>query len=124
MAAYLTHAKQLISQIERAEVKQIGRESNSHADAIANLASALEVENKRTVGVETLEKPSIELHALQQVMCIDLDPSWMDPIIAYLRDDQLPADKNEAHKIRLKASQFWLSQDGRLYRKSYTGPYL
>ena len=57
-------------------------------------------------------------------MCVDLGPSWMDPIIAYIRDDQLPEDKNEAHKIRLKAARFWLSSNGRLYRKSYTGPYL
>ena len=57
-------------------------------------------------------------------MCVDLSPSWMDPIIAYLKDDQLPEDKTEAHKIRLKATRFWLSPDGRLYRKSFTGPYL
>ena len=57
-------------------------------------------------------------------MCVDLGPSWMDPIIAYLRDDRLPKDKNEAHKIRLKAARFWLSHDSKLYRKSYTGPYL
>ena len=57
-------------------------------------------------------------------MCADLGPSWMDPIIAYLKDDQLPEDKNEAHKIRLKAARFWLSPDDKLYRKSYTGPYL
>ncbi|KAJ8636587.1 hypothetical protein MRB53_010854 [Persea americana] len=30
----------------------------------------------------------------------------------------------EAQKIRLKAARFWLSPDGRLYRKSFTGPYL
>ena len=48
----------------------------------------------------------------------------MDRIIAYLRDDQLSEDKNKAHKIRLKAAQFWLSPDGKLYRKSYTGLYL
>ena len=124
MVAYLAHVKQLISQFERTEVKQIGRESNSHADALANLASAVKAKNKRTVEVETLEKPSIELQPTRQVLCVDLGPSWMDPIIAYLRDDQLPEDKNEAHKIRLKAAQFWLSPDGRLYRKSYTGPYL
>ncbi|XXG62275.1 hypothetical protein AAC387_Pa05g0665 [Persea americana] len=47
----------------------------------------------------------------------------MDPIIAYLRDDQLSEDKNKAHKIRLKAARFWLSSDDKLYRKSYTGPY-
>ena len=57
-------------------------------------------------------------------MCIDLGPSWMDPITAYLRDDLLPKDKTEAHKKRMKAARFWLSLDGRLYRKSFTGPYL
>ena len=57
-------------------------------------------------------------------MCVDLGLSWMDPITTYLRDDKLHEDKNEAHKIRLKAARFWLSPDGRLYRKLYTGPYL
>ena len=57
-------------------------------------------------------------------MCVDLGPSWMDPIVAYLKDDQLPEDKREAHKIRLKATRFWLFPDGRLYKRSYTGPYL
>ena len=42
----------------------------------------------------------------------------MDPITAYLRDDQLPEDKIEGHKIRLKAAWFWLSPDGRLYRST------
>ncbi|KAJ8615907.1 hypothetical protein MRB53_035279 [Persea americana] len=54
MAAYLAHARRLLSQFERAEVRQIGRESNSHADALARLASAVEAGEKRTIEVETL----------------------------------------------------------------------
>ena len=88
------------------------------------MASVVEVGNKRTVEVETLEKPSIELQPPRQVKCVDLDLSWMDPIIAYVKDDKLPENKNEAHKIKLKAAWFWLSPDGKLYRKTYTGPYL
>ncbi|KAJ8619484.1 hypothetical protein MRB53_028013 [Persea americana] len=57
-------------------------------------------------------------------MCLDLGPSWMDPIIAYLKDDQLPENRTEARKVRLKATRFWLSPDSKLYRKSFTGPYL
>ncbi|XXG82607.1 hypothetical protein AAC387_Pa10g0518 [Persea americana] len=30
----------------------------------------------------------------------------------------------ETKTIRLKAARFWLSPDGRLYWKSFTGPYL
>ncbi|XXG88387.1 hypothetical protein AAC387_Pa12g0601 [Persea americana] len=124
MAAYLAQAKELPSKFERAEVRQIGSESNSYADALASLASAVEAGNKRTVEMETLLEPSIELQQPRQLMCLDLGPSWMDPIVAYLKDDQLPEDKIEAHKIRLKATRFWLSPDGRLYKKSFTGPYL
>ena len=57
-------------------------------------------------------------------MCVDLGPSWMDLVIAYLKDDLLPEDRLEAQKIRLKAARFWLSPDGKLYRKLFTGPYL
>ena len=57
-------------------------------------------------------------------MCLDLGPSWMDPMVAYLKDDQLPENKTEAHKTRLKVTRFWLSPDGRLYMKSFTRPYL
>ena len=99
-------------------------ESNSHADALANLASVVEAGNKRTVEVETLEKPSIELQPPRQVLCLDFGPSWMDPIIGYLRDDRLFEDKNKAHIIKLKAARFWLSPNDRLYKKLYTRPYL
>lgn len=124
MVAYLAHTKELLSQFEKAEIRQVGRESNFHADALASLASAIEAGNRRTVEVETLREPSIELQRSRQLMCLDLGQSWMDPVIAYLKDDLLPEDKTEAQKIRLKASRFWLSPDGRLYRKSFTGPYL
>ncbi|GFS30010.1 hypothetical protein Acr_00g0009670 [Actinidia rufa] len=53
-----------------------------------------------------------------------LGPSWMDPIVNYLQTDQLPDDKKEAHKIRIKAARFWISPTGDLYKRSYQGPYL
>ena len=51
-------------------------------------------------------------------------PSWMDPIVLFLKNDTLPEDRNEADKIRRKASRFWLSEDSRLYKCSFSGPYL
>ena len=48
----------------------------------------------------------------------------MDPKILFLRDDILPSDKLETDKIRRKAPQFWLSEDQKLYKRSFFGPYL
>jgi hypothetical protein len=48
----------------------------------------------------------------------------MDPILSYLKDNQLPKDKKEAKMIKRKASRYWVSKEGSLYRRSFTGPYL
>ena len=48
----------------------------------------------------------------------------MDPLVLSLKNDTLPEDKNEADKIRRKASRFWLSEDSKLYKRSFSGSYL
>ena len=48
----------------------------------------------------------------------------MDPIIQFLSKDVLPEDKLDAKKIRRKAPRFWLSEDQKLYKISFSGPYL
>ena len=48
----------------------------------------------------------------------------MDSIVLYLREDILLEDKSEAKKTRRKASCFWLSEDQKLYKRSFSGPYL
>ena len=48
----------------------------------------------------------------------------MDPILDYLSKDILPTDKKEAAKIRKNATRYWVSREGKLYKKSYTGPCL
>ena len=44
----------------------------------------------------------------------------MDPIVAFLKDDILPEAKSEVEKIRRNATRFWLSEDHKLYRLSYS----
>ena len=48
----------------------------------------------------------------------------MDSIVLFLKEDILPSDKLEAEKIRRKAPRFWLSEDQKLYKCSFSGPYL
>ena len=48
----------------------------------------------------------------------------MDPIVLFLKKDILPKEKSEADKMRRKAPRFWLSEDQKLYKRSFSGPYL
>ncbi|GJV67218.1 reverse transcriptase domain-containing protein [Tanacetum coccineum] len=50
-------------------------------------------------------------------------PTWMTPIIEYLKNETLPDDKKEASKLRIKARQYKLLE-GILYRRSFLKPWL
>ncbi|GKA94030.1 reverse transcriptase domain-containing protein [Tanacetum coccineum] len=51
------------------------------------------------------------------------EPTWMEPIIEYLKDGALPDDRNEARKLRIKARQYELLE-GVLYRRSFLRSWL
>ncbi|GFY95165.1 hypothetical protein Acr_10g0005500 [Actinidia rufa] len=87
-------AKNLLSEFRAVEIEQVGREFNAHADALASLASTFEGDHGRTVAVDVIST------------------------------DQLPDDRKETHKIKIKAARFWISPSGDLYKRSYQGPYL
>lgn len=59
MAAYLQKFKKLLVLFEKIELKLLSREENSHADALANIASTVHLEGKRSILVEYLEEISI-----------------------------------------------------------------
>ena len=48
----------------------------------------------------------------------------MNSIIRFLKEDILPEEKIEADKIRRKATGYWLSEGHKLYKRSFSGPYL
>uniref|UniRef100_A0A2N9HX24 Integrase catalytic domain-containing protein n=1 Tax=Fagus sylvatica TaxID=28930 RepID=A0A2N9HX24_FAGSY len=123
MSAYVTVARTLLSEFDSTQVAQIGRGHNSHTDVLAKLATALETDMQRTVCIETLDQPSFQDQGAS-VFSISSQPSWMDPILRYLKDNRLPEDTKEAKVIKRKALRFWVSKEGLLYRRSFTGPYL
>ena len=55
---------------------------------------------------------------------IRIGPTWMDPIVLFLKEDIMPEDKLEADKVRRKVPHFWISEDQKLYKRSFSGPYL
>ena len=75
---------------------------NSNADRLTKLALMRDVDLLDVVSVEYLAKPSIHLQPV--IMELTQGPSWIDPIVAYLKTSKQPEDKIEAHILRLKAA--------------------
>ena len=42
---------------------------------------------------------------------IRVGPSWMDPIVLFLKDDIFPEEKGDSDKVQKKTPRFWLSKD-------------
>uniref|UniRef100_A0A2N9H5X7 Integrase catalytic domain-containing protein n=1 Tax=Fagus sylvatica TaxID=28930 RepID=A0A2N9H5X7_FAGSY len=105
MMTYLSITKSLLSKFDSVQVEQIRREYNSHADILAKLATALESDLHRTVTVEVLKAPSTLIDTVDRVCGTSTEASWMDPLIAYLRDNCLPQDPKAANVIKRKASR-------------------
>jgi hypothetical protein len=123
MKMYLVEAKRLLEKFKHVQVEHIIRDLNGHADALASLASAVAPELRRIISVGVQSLPSIG-EVINEVCSVDQSLSWMSPILTYLKDDILPADRKEADRIRRVAPRYWVSKEGNLYRRSYTGPYL
>uniref|UniRef100_A0A2N9G491 Uncharacterized protein n=1 Tax=Fagus sylvatica TaxID=28930 RepID=A0A2N9G491_FAGSY len=124
MKIYLVEAKKLLKKFKHVQVEHIGRDLNRHADALAGLTSAVALELRRIISVGMQSLPSVGGDIINEVCSVDQSPSWMSPILAYLKDDILPADRKEADRIRRIAPRYWVSKEGNLYRRSFTGPYL
>uniref|UniRef100_A0A2N9HLW7 Integrase catalytic domain-containing protein n=1 Tax=Fagus sylvatica TaxID=28930 RepID=A0A2N9HLW7_FAGSY len=121
MAAYLLKVQQTITHFNAVRIEQIGRNLNSHTDALATLAFVLSADFKWFIPIETLAAPSIALPACHAVA---VGPCWMDPYVLYLKEGILPEQRKEVEVIRRKAPRFWLSKDSKLYRRSFSRPYL
>ncbi|XP_023923737.1 uncharacterized protein LOC112035137 [Quercus suber] len=130
MKAYLQKAKQIISKFITAKVSQVGWVQNRHADSLATLASSMTEDVPRIIRVELIAELSIRVSDSvgvggNIVVVVSASrPCWMDPIIAFLTKDRILDDENEASTIRRTTTQYWLSIDGKLYRRSFGGPYL
>lgn len=123
MISYLKLVKQTISQFQKVSLVQISRGQNRHANSLATLASSQTEEVSRLIKVEVVRKPSID--AKVNISTISaFKPCWMDLIIEFLAKNCLLSERKEAEKVCRVFAQFWLSQDHRLYRRSFGGPYL
>ncbi|KAG5557203.1 hypothetical protein RHGRI_007467 [Rhododendron griersonianum] len=122
MNKYMSQVVALAGSFKNVFFDHVGRDLNSHADALAGLgAVCADQGGERTIVLGEVPSPSFEPEPLE-VMDIHLAPSWMDPLVSYLKHAVLPADRKEAHKIHCQSASYFLDPSGTLYRRSYTGP--
>ena len=124
MQRYLSQVRHLQSRFESFTLLHVPRSGNTHADSLATLVTSLVQSLPRVILTEDLYKPTEVQRQAVHVHQVRVGPSWMDLIVLYLREDILPEDISEADKIRRKAPRFWLSEDQKLYKRSFSRPYL
>ena len=121
---YLAKVKQAPAQFRSFVLKQIPRGQNSHANSLAMLAISLGSSLPQIVIIKDMTNSSLKKRPLAGVHSIQVGPSWMDPLVTFLKQGLLPEDNGEAKRVRRKAPRYWLSEEQKLYKRSYSGMYL
>ncbi|XP_022857284.1 uncharacterized protein LOC111378334 [Olea europaea var. sylvestris] len=119
--AYLKLVLDIIPHFERFELTRVPRLENSHADALSKLASSMDSELLSIFPIEHLSRPST--FEGEELLWIEGTPLWMQPIIAYLKEQTLPASRGEARKLRRRVAHFVLQEDI-LYKRGFVLPLL
>nr|XP_023895777.1 uncharacterized protein LOC112007641 [Quercus suber] len=117
MRKYLDRVMRIMKKFEEVSFVQVSREENMEADALAREASAKEATDELD---EIQYMPSVDIPVILQV---GDKGNWMTPIVSYLKDGQLPEERDEARKLRVRAARYILI-DEILYKRGFSQPYL
>ena len=104
MQEYLNQARHLQSGFEFFSLHQIPRSKNTYVDSFTTLATSLVQSLPQVILVKDLCKPTEMKREKVQIHQIRVGPSWMGPIVLFLKNDILSKEKGEADKVRRKAS--------------------
>ncbi|XP_071907810.1 uncharacterized protein [Coffea arabica] len=117
---YVAKVRELETQFKLFMLKQVPRSQNKRADALSKLASTSVGTLNKEVLVEVVRS-----RAYDQVdaAVIQVISSWMDPIVRYLANGELPPNRVEARRVLHRSRGYELS-NGVLYKKSYLRPWL
>ena len=106
MQEYLSQVRRLQSDFEFFDLSHVSRSGNTHTDSLAALATSSAQGLPQVILVEDLCRADGVKQDMVQIYQVRVGPSWMDPIVNFLKDDTLPEEKSEAKKIQRKAPRF------------------
>jgi ribonuclease HI len=136
MKAYCDEVRRLEERFKGFELHHVLRRDNEAADFLAKLASSrgspppgvfVDDLYKSSVRLEGPDKPPADLTAEQPTgpelptnMVLEVYRDWRGPLLAFLRNQELPPDVTEARRIARRAKAFVVVDD-HLYKKSPSG---
>ena len=103
MQEYLNQLMHLQSGFGSFTLRQIPKSKNTHTDSFSTLTTSSVQSLPRVILVEDLCRPTEMEREKTQIHQIRTGPSWMDPIVLFLKDYILPKEKGKADKVRRKA---------------------
>ena len=103
------------------QLEHVSRCSNEKADGLATMVVSLPIKEMVLLPVYYQSESSITSNRVNKID--KASPSWMTPIVLYLKTKEFPDNRVEAHKIQIKAARF-SPVNYQLYKRSLDGPYL
>ena len=90
MQEYLSQVKRLQSDFDLFSFSHVSRSGNTHADSLAMLATSSAGGLPRIILVEHLDRANEVAEGMVHIHEVRVGPSWMDPMVRFLKDDILP----------------------------------
>ncbi|XP_004298151.1 PREDICTED: uncharacterized protein LOC101300244 [Fragaria vesca subsp. vesca] len=123
--SYQTLSKAFMQRFKSASLSHIPRKENRHADALARLATGGLGKGRKKARIKVLGKPNIS-KTISEIFMIEAgpgEPTWMNPIIEFMKEGVRPEDRRQARKLQLRCARYTL-MNGKLYRRGYNLPNL
>lgn len=98
IATYLKLVIEFIPAFEKFELVHIPRSENARANNLSKLASNKDSKLHTNVPIELV--PMSSSSKRKEVMWVEGTPLWMEPIIAFLKHQTLPSDREKIQKLR------------------------
>ena len=80
-------------------LSHVSRSGNTYANSLATLATSSAGSLPQVILVEHLDKANEVAKGMVRIHEVKVGPSWMDPMVKFLKNDILPEEKSEAEKI-------------------------
>ncbi|GKV31653.1 hypothetical protein SLEP1_g40325 [Rubroshorea leprosula] len=122
MVKYVALVAELKCKFQKFCLSKIPRTENEQVDSLSKFAFDSS-SHSRSVFVEVLDEPSFMKPRVMEINTDPGSPSSTDPILSFLQDEIVPKDRQEAMKLRKKASRYTLV-GGVLYKRSFSLPLL